>query len=82
MQWINPDCLPETKGNVERVLVNPDGEVDGVILHGAIDAALVHVPPHLSAEIEAGIQVGDAVRVHGVRVRRTSMMAAVALTDS
>jgi hypothetical protein len=61
------DCLPETKGNVERFIVNPDGEADGVILSGAIEAALIHVPPHLSAEIEAGIQIGDSVRVRGVR---------------
>jgi hypothetical protein len=79
MHWIDPDCLPETKGNVERFLVNPDGEIDGVILIGAIEAALVHVPPHLSAEIEAGIQIGDAVRVRGVRLRGTSMIVAIAL---
>jgi hypothetical protein len=60
-------------------LVNPDGEIDGVILIGAIEAALVHVPPHLSAEIEAGFQIGDAVRVRGVRLRGTSMIVAIAL---
>jgi hypothetical protein len=59
--------------------VNPDDEIDGVILIGAIEAALVHVPPHLSAEIEAGIQIGDAVRVRGVRLRGTSMIVAIAL---
>jgi hypothetical protein len=48
MHWVDPDCLPETKRNVERFLVNLDGEIDGVILNGAIEAALIHVPPHLS----------------------------------
>jgi hypothetical protein len=54
MHWIDPDCLPETKGNVKRFLVNPDGAIEGVILNGAAEAALVHLPPHLSAEIKAG----------------------------
>jgi hypothetical protein len=79
MHWIDPDCLPETKGNVKRFLVNPDGKIEGVILNGAAEAALVHVPPHLSAEIEAGIKIGDSVGVRGVRLRATSMIAAIAL---
>jgi hypothetical protein len=39
---IDPDRRPETKAHVERFLVNPNGEIDGVILDGAIEAALVH----------------------------------------
>jgi hypothetical protein len=38
MHWMDRDYLPETKGNVERFIVNPDGEIDGVILNGAIEA--------------------------------------------
>lgn len=79
MHWIDPDCLPETKGNVKRFLVNPDGEIEGVILNGAAEAALVHVPPHLSTEIEARIKIGGCVGVRGVRLRATSMIAAIAL---
>jgi len=29
MHWIDPDCLPETKGKVERFILNPHGEIDG-----------------------------------------------------
>ncbi len=29
MHWIDPDCLPEVKGTVERFLLNPHGEIDG-----------------------------------------------------
>jgi hypothetical protein len=79
MHWIDPDCLPETQGNVERFVVNPHGEIDGIILNGTTEPTLVHVPPHLSAEIEAAIQIGDAVCVRGVRPRGTRMIAAVAL---
>jgi hypothetical protein len=80
MHWIDPDCLPETQGNVERFVVNPHGEIDGIILNGTAEATLVHVPPHLSAEIEAAIQIGDAVCVRRVRPRGVRMIAAVALT--
>jgi hypothetical protein len=80
MHWIDPDCLPRTEGNVERFLVNPHGEIDGVILNGASETTFVHVPPHLSAEIEAAIKIGDAIGVRGLRPRGTSMIAAVAMT--
>ncbi len=79
MHWIDPDCLPETKGNVERFLVNHHGEIDGVVLGDAAGVTLIHIPPHLSAEIEAAIQIGDPARVRGVRPRGASMVAAVAL---
>jgi hypothetical protein len=47
MRWINPDCLPETKGKVERFIINPHGEIDGFVLNDSKnDAMLVHVPPH------------------------------------
>jgi len=81
MHWIDPDCLPETKGQVERFLINPRGEIDGLVLNGAKNrATLVHVPPHLCADIEAAIRPGETVGVRGVRPRGTDMIAAVALT--
>jgi hypothetical protein len=79
MHWIDPDCLPETKGRVERFVVNPNGEIDGVILNGAGETTFVHVPPHLSAAIEADIEIGDAIGVRGVRPRGAGIIAAVAL---
>jgi hypothetical protein len=79
MHWIDPDCLPETRGNVERFIANLRGEIDGIVLSGTAEATLVHVPPHLSAEIQAAIQIGDAVCVRGVRPRGSLMIAAVAL---
>ncbi len=80
MHWIDPDCLPETAGNVERFIVNPHGEIDGIILNRASETTLVHVPPHLFAEIEATIRIGDAISVRGVRPRGAGMIAAVAVT--
>jgi hypothetical protein len=80
MHWIDPDSLPETSGTLERFVLNGHGEIDGlVIANGSDDATLVHVPPHLGAEIEAAFHPGEAVRVRGVRPRGTRMIAAVAL---
>jgi hypothetical protein len=79
MHWIDPDCLPETKGRVERFIVNPTGEIDGVILNAAGETTLVHVPPHLSAAIEADIEIGDAIGIRGIRPRAACIIAAVAL---
>jgi len=77
MHWIDPEHLPSTDGEMERFVVNPRGEIDGLVLHGG---TLVHVPPHLSAKIRATFDCGDAVRVRGVRPRGTDMVAAVSLT--
>jgi hypothetical protein len=81
MHWIDPDFLPDIKGRVERFIVNPHGEIDGLILtYDGDKALLVHVPPHLDREIEAAVRSGDELRVRGVRPRGADMIAAVALT--
>jgi hypothetical protein len=80
MHWIDPECLPESKGTVERFILNPQGEIDGLVLDcGKGQAVLVHVPPHLGADIEAAVHPGETVRVRGVRPRGTQMIAAVAV---
>jgi hypothetical protein len=70
MYWIDPDCLPETKGTVERFVVNRKGLIDGIVLDCGDRAKLVHVPPHLGPEIESALRPGEPVRVRGVRPRR------------
>jgi hypothetical protein len=76
MHWLDPDHLPHVTANVERFLLNPHGDVDGMILTNGIE---VHSPPHLSDEIRARIRPGDRVTVHGVRPRSADMIAAVAI---
>jgi hypothetical protein len=81
MHWIDPTCLPESQGFVERFITNRHGEVDGVLLAGTSETAvLICTPPHLAAEIEAAIQIGDTISVRGVRPRGANIIAAVALT--
>lgn len=77
MYWIDPACLPETRGRVTQFLLNPHGEIDGLILNGDLQ---VHVPPHLGRELVRHVEVGDRIRVRGVKARDAGMIAAVQLT--
>lgn len=79
MHWIDPIFLPAVVGEVERFIINPHGELDGLVLAGG---HLVHFPPHLSEAVAAAIRPGDTIRVHGVRLRGADMIAAVSLTSA
>jgi hypothetical protein len=79
MHWIDPAQLPRTKGVVERFLLNPHGELDGLILQ---DGTEVHFPPHLSMAVGKVLRPGADVIVYGLRPRRAPVVAAVALEAS
>jgi hypothetical protein len=76
MHWIDPAHLPETKGTLERFLINPRGDADGLLLTGGKE---VHFPPHMSKAVVAAFKPGDHVKVRGVRPRGVDMVAAVSL---
>lgn len=78
MHWIDPESLPETRGPVTRFLLNPHGELDGVVL-GARRQQQVHFPPHLSGQVARHVALGDEVRVRGVKPRGAHMIAAVSI---
>ncbi len=83
MHWIDPAFLPETAGTVERFVVNPHGEIDGLIMaDGGKKPVLVHVPPHLEQALQAAVRPRDVIKVRGVRPRRVEMIAAVAVIAS
>jgi len=52
-------------GAVERFMLNPNGDVDGLWLR---DGTQVGFPPHLSTEIKAAVRAGDTVVVQGFRL--------------
>jgi hypothetical protein len=52
------------EGSVQRLLPNPHGDLDGLLL---ADGSEVHLPPHLSDALKATVAPGDAVRVEGWR---------------
>jgi hypothetical protein len=49
-------------GTVKRYLINPEGDVDGMLLG---DNAVVTFPPHLGVQVTASAVPGDSVRVTG-----------------
>lgn len=77
MHWIDPACLPETRGRVTQFLLGPHGEIDGLILNGDLQ---VHVPPHLGRALARHVAPGDRIRVRGIKPRGADMIAAVQLT--
>ncbi|ASW01567.1 hypothetical protein [Paraburkholderia aromaticivorans] len=56
--------VPTTvSGVVRRFVINPEGDVDGMLL---ADNTLVRFPPHLGAQVAATIAPGATVNVNGV----------------
>ncbi|MGI4860982.1 MAG: hypothetical protein ACRYHA_29450 [Janthinobacterium lividum] len=79
MHWIDPAHLPATKGKVSQFLLNPHGELDGLVLDGRLQ---VHFPPHLSKQVGQHIATGERVEVRGVRPRDAEVVAAVSLKNA
>ncbi|MDR6672270.1 hypothetical protein [Xanthomonas sp. 1678] len=64
------------EGTVERFMLNPNGDVDGLWLR---DGTQVGFPPHLSAELQAAVRSGDAVTVQGYRLGTLPLLQASAI---
>ncbi len=59
----NPNLVQANiAGVVKRYLINPDGDVDGMML---ADNTLVMVPPHLGSQVVASTAPGERVRIVG-----------------
>jgi hypothetical protein len=81
MHWIDPACLPETCGKVSQFLLNPHGELDGLILErSGRPPQQVHFPPHLSKRVARHVAIGDSVRIRGVKPRSADLVVAISLT--
>ncbi|MBB4132924.1 hypothetical protein [Xanthomonas sp. 3075] len=63
-------------GTVERFMLNPNGEADGLWLR---DGTQVGFPPHLSAELKAAVRAGDSVVVQGFRLGDLPVLQANAI---
>ena len=59
-----PNATLVAQGTLARFTINPFGEVDGFLL---ADGTQVTFPSHMSAELIAAVNVGDAVSVQGMR---------------
>lgn len=66
-------------GRIERWLVNPNGDVDGLLL---ADGTQVSFPPHLSQDLLQTAKPGDTVRVSGWRAPDVPVVRASMLTST
>jgi hypothetical protein len=57
------------EGKVVRYLVNPFGEVDGLLLD---NGTLAKLPPHMSSELTALAKPGDSVKLQGTAEAESS----------
>ncbi len=76
MHWLDPAHLPETKGVLDRFLLDPRGDVDGMLL---TDGTEVHFSSYLSSQIVPNLKPGARVTVRGVRPRGVDIVDAVFL---
>lgn len=70
-------AAPVVAGRVQQWLVNPSGEVDGLLL---ADGTQVAFPPHLSASVLQTLKPGDNVQVSGWRAPNAPVVRASTLT--
>jgi len=74
-QWLNaPGLMGQSvvEGQVQRMLINPYGEVDGLRLS---DGTIVKFPPHMADALTATVKVNDAVRIIGRAEARGTVRA-------
>ena len=71
--------LPETRGTVQRFVLTPIGELEGVIL---ADGTQVHLPPHLTTQLAGAVRTGDTVTVQGYRSSYVPLVVAASITDT
>jgi hypothetical protein len=67
-----PGGVTMMSGSVGRFLINPEGDVDGLLL---ADKTLVAFPPHVGVQLAASIAPGDDVRITGFAVPGGSIRA-------
>lgn len=61
---------PAAQAKVVRLLINPFGEVDGLLLDSA---TIVTFPPHMGEQLAAAIKAGDPVIVKGYQEAPTQI---------
>lgn len=57
-----PTAAPAAQGKVTRLLINPFGEVDGLLLD---TGTIVTFPKHMGEQLAAAVKPGDTIEVKG-----------------
>jgi hypothetical protein len=72
-------AAPVATGRIAKFLMNPNGDVDGLLLG---DGTQVNFPPHLSAALMQIARVGDTVSVQGFRGYGGDAVHAAVITNT
>jgi hypothetical protein len=77
MHWIDPEFLPEIEGTLERFMLNPKGEIDGLVV---TDETHVHVAPKSCCSgFVASARAGPRwLRPHGSPTRAAARLSTMA----
>lgn len=73
---------PSVTGTVQQYLLNPHGEVDGLLLS---DGTIVRFPPHLGIALATSVKAGDTITAVGFLGPNTSQgraMKALSITNT
>lgn len=73
-----PASVITVRGTVARLLPNPRGDIDGLLLQ---DGTQVPLPPHLTEDLKAIVHPGDVVDVEGARRLGIPLVAATRVTN-
>jgi hypothetical protein len=76
MTSVNDEQLPHVTSSVERFLVNPDGDADGMILFNGVE---VYFAPYLSTAVLTAVRVGDRITIYGVLPMAEPMIVATVI---
>lgn len=71
-----PDAFrqPTVSGTIKQYLMNPDGEVDGLLLN---DGTQINFPSHMADELVGAVKPDDRVNIQGDRERDSVVKADV-----
>jgi hypothetical protein len=73
------NAAPVVTGVVRRFVINPHGEIDGLLLE---DGTLAKYPPHMAAELAAAVKPGDTISVRGFREYAGTVKALVITNEA
>jgi hypothetical protein len=73
------NAAPVAMGVLKRLVINPFGEVDGLILE---DGTLAKYPPHMGAELTSAVRPSDTVSVRGFRENATTIKALIITNEA
>jgi hypothetical protein len=73
--WFDPTQLPSFTGTVDRYLVNPRGETDGLLFR---EGPQIVFPPEAAAAVRLAAPPGKPITVWGIRARKAPVITMLA----